>query len=266
MIWTLWPDWFWRQLGGGPPLNYVCFDLETLGFEVNDTLIWEVGHVVVVDGKARERFGCVLDWSKSSCFSKAVVQELFQKHIDGSLAPRSTRRLTWERITSSGHAPEQTLREWTAQLLRLRDLGFAFVGHNAVRFDEKVLHRHCTDLDVRDDFDLGPNALYDTMVLENLSQMLPLPKADPRPGETLRAWNDRVCTFSRRDVKSNLPTHCVQKYGLQPAGCGNRDYAHNASYDAWLCHCLFEIYRHALLRHRAMVAKRPRRVWRQRNH
>lgn len=263
MVFSKWPHWF-LQACGGIPSRYVCWDLETIGQGgPGEALIWQVGHVVVVEGKVVDRFEAILNWADSDLLRAETVQEALQQHQLHSVAGDSARyRLSWERLTSEGQRPERVMTEWPRQLQRLQQAGFKFVGHNVYNFDEKVLYHFIHDLDTFPDFSFGDWDLFDTCILEKLNQLEHEPRAEPRSGDTLRSYLLRSANPGAK-VYSNLPTHCVSKYGLRPPTNSKWDRVHNASYDAYLCFLLMEIFKYNYQSN--LVRRATQKHWRQRN-
>lgn len=263
MIFNKWPAWFLRACGGLPS-RYVCWDLETLGNGgPREALIWQVGHVVVVDGKVVDRFEAILNWSDSDLLRAETVQEVLQQHQLNSMGGEAAKaRLSWDRLVSEGQRPEHVMSEWPRQLHRLQKAGFKFVGHNVYNFDEPVLYHLIHDLDTYPEFSFGDWDLIDTCILEKLNQLEHTSRAEPRTGDTLRSYMTRSASPGTK-VYSNLPTHCVTKYGLRPPTSSRWDRPHNASYDAYLCYLLMEIFKH---QYGVRVAQgKTKRHWRQRN-
>jgi hypothetical protein len=247
MIFSKWPPWF-VQACGGLPSRYVAWDLEAMGCNVAEALIWQVGHVVVIDGKVEDRFEAILNWSDSDLLRSDTVQEMLQKHQLTSKAAPGGDRLSWDRLVKEGQKPEYVLTEWTAQLHRLQTAGFKFVGHNVYNYDEKVLYQHIHDWDLYPDFQFTDWDLFDTCTLEKLNQLTHVPQAEPRMGDTMRSYMQRA-QIPGSPVKSNLAVHCVTKYKLRPPVTSRWDKPHNASYDAYLCYLLMEIFRYSHHQH-----------------
>lgn len=241
MIVRQWPFWFKQLYGGSWPQDYVTWDCETTGFDKNRDVIVEIGHCLVEDGKVKDRLSVVLNWTEREVPPDGWLRKRLVNVRESMARDGKTYRMTYERMRKEGIEPEKALKFYHELFQTLIAQGVPFVGHNGF-FDEEMFAHNLAGFAVADDFKLPDNLVFDTMAIEKGNQMVGDKNALPREGETLRSYFRRV-KYLRNDVKTNLDTHCVAKYGF--AGRHGLDLAkaHTADFDAYLVHLLMEEFR-----------------------
>lgn len=240
MIVKHWPAAFLDAAGGFPDC-YVCFDLETTGFDRKTDVIIEIGHVLVEHGEVTDELSLLLDWSKHPVVPlhwlvdriAALRQTLSDKGI--------AHHLPYERLCKEGIDPLEALRFYREFFEQLKAQGMPVVGHNVYRFDEPMLEANLVGFQVCEEFAFGDWQLWDTLALEAATQHGPgEPKALPKAGETLRDWMKRA---SHLRAETNLTRTLLKKYDLAAKHGLNTLDSHSACYDARLCHHLMQEYR-----------------------
>lgn len=243
MIVKHWPGEFLAAAGGFPD-TYVCFDLETTGFDRKTDVIIEIGHVLVEDGVVTDELSVLLDWSKSPVvplhWLVDRIADLRQKLSDKGIA----HHLPYERLCKEGIDPIEALTYYRDFFEQLKAQGTPVVGHNVYRFDEPMLEANLVGFQVCPEFQFGDWQLWDTLALEAATIHGPgEPKTIPKAGETLRDWMKRA---SYLRAETNLTRTLLNKYDLAAKyDLDTRD-SHSACYDARLCHHLMQEYRAAL--------------------
>lgn len=241
MIVNYWPAWFRELYGGEWPVNYCCFDLETTGYSMERDVIVEWGHCLVQDGKPVDRLSLVIDWTNHSVVPDHWLRQRLQQVASSMSAAGSKSHMTYERMKSEGVKPDKALGFILKFIKTLAEKDSLFVAHGGYAFDEKMLASNFRGFGIAHDFSFGDNNLFDTDCVEKASQVVTHPRMHPRKGDTLRSYFHRVKYTRMAGVKSNLDTHCFQKYFA--AKGVKRSEMHGASTDAHCCHILMEEWR-----------------------
>ena len=117
------------------PSDYLCFDLETTGFDRKDDLIVEIGHCRVQNRSSSYYESRVLDWTQSEHVDIAWLEHKL-KAVQASMAKTGRDyHMTLDRMRDEGEKPEEVLKHYVDLLEGARKLGQVFVGHNLARFD-----------------------------------------------------------------------------------------------------------------------------------
>lgn len=240
MIVNMWPDWFRSTYGGEWPESYVTWDLETTGYDKHKDYIVEIGHCIVKDRKVVDRLSTFIDWSHFPGahieFMQARINKLNETmYVSKGLKPV----ITYERLCREGKPPEKVFSFYAELFGSLIEKNVIFAGHNVYTFDEPF-YQIMTERMQLPAFRFDENDLFDTDILERGNQLLTHPRFQPVYGDSLRSYFSR--SMYVRGVKSNLHTHCFEKYGFGNAGI-NPTEMHRAATDAFCVHLLMEKFR-----------------------
>jgi hypothetical protein len=236
-----WPAWFRALYGGDFPRSYCCVDVETTGYSFDRDLITEWGHCLVKDGKIVDELSLVVDWT-----SHAVVPDHWlRRRLDsvryGMQLSGLTCHMSWERMESEGLKPDKALgfiRDFTSTLQKK---GVLFVTHGGT-FDEKMICANLRGFKAAEGFSFGDNGMIDTEGVAKASQMPGNPRFHPQKNDTLRSYFHRVRYTRAAGLKSNLDTHCFERYGFEKHGVVRSD-MHAALVDCRCVHYLMEEFR-----------------------
>ncbi len=244
MIVKHWPVGFTAGYGHEFPSSYVCFDLETTGFDKKCDVIIEIGHVLVVDGEVTDELSVLLDWSKNPVVPQHWLRDRIANLRQTMSQKGIAHHLPYDRLVAEGIDAMEALAYYRDLFANLKAQGMPVVGHNVYRFDEPMLEANLLGFEVADEFAFGDWQLWDTLCLEAATQVGPKhPKALPQPGDTLRSWMARAAYIK---AETNLTRTLLAKYDLAAKyGLDTRD-SHSACYDARLCHHLMQEYRRML--------------------
>jgi len=240
----------WKTELGELPQSYFCFDLETTGFKFSwdksdpgetqcgDDLIVELGFCAVKNGQAEYYQGHILDWTRNPYVEEAFLRHKLDSCREHMARQGRTYRFDYETLREHGKDPVQVLDWYRRRLLKARQEGNLFVGHNICNFDARVFAQG-TEEWLGKRFDFQENEILDTAAIEKASQvgMAPLPE------ESMMRYFKRVMATPWADCKYNLDNHCVQKYRLEEKYELDSEQDHTAGYDAMLTHLLIEEYR-----------------------
>lgn len=225
------------RLGKKLPATYLCFDLETTGFNfdwrlsgASNDLIVDVGVCLNGDGGFFENK--ILNWlSGHHDVCKHWLSKKFEDCKTSMARSGKVYPFTVETI-ASGENPEFVL-EWTQQQLQksIDSCGFVF-GFNIMSFDRDVFADATAEF-LGKEYYMGDELLFDVGLIEKAAQ------ANIAMGvESLASYFFRI-KKSYSKVKWNLDT-CVERYNLRKHYDLNSISTHNASSDAMLTHILFE--------------------------
>lgn len=248
---------------GSLPDTYVCIDIETSGVRTRQSKILQIGHCVVVDRKVVDRDSFYLDWTKSTDrtgMTEATLKELQSEIAATGAAIRSGGKAfhtDWSKLLVEGQDPYQVIRDYARWVLEMKDEKTFMLMHNGYSFDCQFLSMAFsklaadmapkfalpmfvkgggTDYSHLDAFWFPDNAVLDTGIILKASQSERL----PLPGETLRAFSKRVSREVRRGLYWSLNEFAVPFFKLAEKYDLSAEKAHDAGYDTFVCHCLFE--------------------------
>jgi len=241
MIVNYWPAWFRALYGGEWPVNYCTFDLETTGYSMERDVIVEWGHCLVQDGEPVDRLSLIIDWTNHPILPDHWLRQRLQQVASSMAANGSKCHVTYERMKKEGVKPDKALPFILKFIRTLAERDSLFVAHGGYAFDEKMLASNFRGFGIAQDFTFGDNNLFDTDCVEKASQVVTHPRMHPRKGDTLRSYFHRVKYTRMAGVKSNLDTHCYEKYFKQK-GVQKCD-MHGALTDAHCCHLMMECWR-----------------------
>jgi DNA polymerase III epsilon subunit-like protein len=226
------------------PDDYLVLDTETTGVDFKQDLIWQVGHCLVNGRRPGDRGGVLLDWTRHPKINQAWLKQRLvdtkQKvEFDRDGRPTGkTYHISYERMAAEGVEPEPILREYLNWLREAHQDRLFFIAHNGYRFDAAMFQAHFDRfLGQRWLFDEWE--LFDTGMVEKASQAM----MAPWPTDTMRSFAKRVDSQRLRGIKWSLDQHCVPRYKLVERHHLDMAAAHDAGFDCYLCHLLFEHWR-----------------------
>lgn len=236
------------------PKNYVVFDLETTGINPTKDLIVQLGWCIVKDGKEDDRGGAILKWP---LFTKHVPNparfKLKLEEVKNKVEWRDGKptgkkyHFDFERVMDEGVDPMFVLEAANDILHGAREKKMFFIAHNGYHFDVPFLEGHFDFFLGKDNkfgnmprptFHFGDNELFDTGMVEKGSQCQMIPWLT----DTVRSWSLRTQRERIKNVKWALDTSCVPRYDLDKRYNLNIKEAHDAGFDCYVCHLLFQEY------------------------
>lgn len=239
-----------KEVFGCVPENYLVVDLETSGFDPTKDVILQVGHCVVKDRQVVDRGSFLLDWTQGRgprwhnhagtqqpqagpdlAWLQARVAET-EKQIRAQGKQFHT---TWERLCAEGHNPWDILEEYRTWFKEVSGNGWFLLTHNGYAFDIKFFDNHFDRFLNRPGkhFDCS---IFDTGAILKAAQLPTLPHA----GETPETFARRVASVRRKGLRWSLSEYAVPRFGLEKKHDLDPLQAHDAGYDAYVTHLLFE--------------------------
>lgn len=243
-----------RQVFGSVPDDYLVIDVETSGLSSTDFIL-QIGHCVVKDRRVVNRDSFFLNWASrpdlilrhygetnSEATNEDAVRWLSDRVTATGEQIRNHGRqfhTPWERVVNEGVDPEHTLRDYIKWFHEVNNDHRFLLMHNGYHFDCKMfdgqvrscLDDHQTLLPVfRDD------NIFDTGALLKAAQLPMFPEAN----DTLESFCRRVCNVRRKGVRWSLNEYAVPLFGLSAKHKLSSELAHDAGFDAYVCHLLFE--------------------------
>jgi len=220
----------------GPlPDNYFVFDVETTGLDTKKDLITQVGFCRVDDRKSVMNGSLMLDWTKDS----RVDHDWFKSRLRNCEAEmRSLGKAchaTYDRVTEEGLEPTEILQGFAALLREAKGSGKALLGHNVWRFDIPLLERHFKTY-ISDNFTFPPDAVWDTGMIEKARQLEMLPVN----GVSRHSFFAQVYNCRGKGLSWSLDRGCVPNYELVDKHALDLSQAHEAGFDCFICHLVFE--------------------------
>jgi hypothetical protein len=227
---------------GGFPENYLVFDCETQGLNVmsEDVLAVQLGYCLVENRVAIEHGSLLLDWSRPGT---GIDPSWFRMTLENTKNKMTSLgkpfHTDWDLIRAQGHHPVEALEAFRDLLVMAVEGGYGFCGHNAYRFDrrlvERLIAKHASA-----PFVFPSGSILDTGLIEkSFGVARPLPD----PAQCVRdAWYETMADL-RSTVKWSLDSACASRYDLFARGGVDPGMAHDAGADCVLTHHLMEAMR-----------------------
>jgi DNA polymerase III epsilon subunit-like protein len=241
----------------GFPNNYMVFDLETTGLEPRRDLAMQIGFCLVKDGVPVEKMGVIIDWTKLPSFLPKTKYQLFREKLEkvkhhvefkNGVPTGKKYQISFERMQDEGVHPITALELFHDLFVETRKQRRFFIAHNGYHFDVPFMEGHFDvflgarakefNIEERPPFYFADNELFDTGMVEKGSQC----QMSPWSNDTVRSWSLRTHNERIRNVRWALDTACVPRYGLKEKHNLDLDSAHDAGFDCYVCHLLFQEY------------------------
>jgi hypothetical protein len=199
---------------------------------------------MVIDSKPLDQGGLVLDWTQMkdrfpTDKLRARMEET-RKAVEWKDGKPTGKKyhMTIEMMQKEGIHPRDGLQAFAELLDDARRNKIFYVAHNGYHFDVRMLEDHFTAF-TKLPFRFGDNEMIDTGMIEKGSQS----NSIPWTGESVRDWSLRVSSARLKYVKWALDMHCVPRYGLATKYNLDMYAAHDAGFDCYVTHLLFEEYK-----------------------
>jgi len=239
----------------GFPDNYLVFDLETTGLNPGSDLAVQIGYCLVKGGKPVDQMGVILDWTSmpdkfphEKLRSKLAATKQAMEFKDGQPTGKKYHH-TFERMRDEGIPPLTALSLVYDLFQEVRKQKHFFMAHNGYHFDVPFIEGHFNHFlsgkyggITREPFYFNDNDLFDTGMVEKGSQSQSVPWAS----DTVKSWSLRTQHERLRNVKWSLDMACVPRYKLAEKYGLDMNAAHDAGFDCYVCHLLFEEYKYLL--------------------
>ena len=241
------------------PNDYVVVDVETTGirfykgvgdFFPNADLITQVGWCVVKDSRAINQGSFMLNWlelpqiKRDDMAARLLHTKQMVEMRDGQPTGKKY-HMTLERMESEGVNPLISLKTFKQDVIdSARENQMFLVAHNGYHFDVRMIEQHCNYW-LNEKVNFGPNEIFDTGMVEKGSQSSSVPWI----GDTVKDWSYRTYRIRLKNVRWALDKSCVARYRLDERHYlpkdiqGKIDQAHDAGFDSYLTHLLFEEYK-----------------------
>lgn len=224
---------------GNTPDDYVVFDAETTGPIVGTDLITQAGLCIVKNRQCVHRDVRVLNWADSDLINRDWLAERMAKTKEIMESKGKTYHTTFD-LLRTGDDPRTVLRDYAEIFEDAREKGFYFVGHNVWNFDRKIFCHHWSRFTPEDpQFDWGENELFDTGMVAKAIQI----GSYPWSNDTIKSWAARVGAVRAKGVFWALDNYCVPTYKLAEKHNLDMASAHDAGFDCYVTHLLFEEFR-----------------------
>lgn len=243
------------------PNDYVVIDVETTGvkfykgdmpkFFPDSDLITQLGCCIVKDSKAVYQKALILDWSRipgidADLLKKRLEETKKNVEFTNDGVPTGKKyHMTFDLMQSEGREPLEALGLFKHNVFDVaRKEGMFFVAHNGYHFDARMIENHYWHW-LEEHIGFGPNEIFDTGMVEKGSQS----NSVPWMGDTVKDWSYRTYKVRLKDVKWSLDRACATRYRLSdrhylPVNLEQRiEEAHDAGFDSYLTHLLFEEYK-----------------------
>lgn len=240
------------------PNDYVVIDLETTGirfhkgsqpFFPTSDLITQFGYCLVKDCKVVQQGASILNWyTVPEVDANALTERMrFTKQVveNKNGAPTGKKYHMTPELMQTGGNPIELLSAFKEYILDgARSNKMFFVAHNGYHFDARMITEHFAYW-LKQKFVFDANEIFDTGMLEKASQC----NTSIWQGDTLKDWSYRVYKARLKNVRWSLDKACVARYKLADRHYlpldleGRLEAAHDASFDSYLTHLLFEEYK-----------------------
>lgn len=203
------------------PDTYLVVDVETSGFQ---------GSI-----NPNSRPACVVQFGVAAVRGRQVTRRdaYFIQRSPGTMQPGATKanRITDDMLVN-GTPPEIFYPRLINLLETFRGDRCPFVGHNVVGFDRKFINMDIAQHGF--DFEIKPHEVVDTGLIYKASRM----GVEPRADELLSRFFERIAA-TRSSIKWNLVL-TMQELHLDTKFELDLDEAHDAGFDCYMTHLLFE--------------------------
>jgi len=225
------------------PHDYLVLDIETTGLCPETDLIWQVGHCLVTGSKPVDRGGALLDWTRHKKIDQGWLKQRLidtkqQVEFRDGRPTGKTYHINYQKMRAEGVDPEPVLASYLKWLREAHEDKLFFVAHNGYNFDAVRLAGHFKRF-LKEDWAFDDWELFDTGMVEKASQAMMYPRSD----DTMRSFSEYVGSARLRGVRWALDVWCVPRYGLAEKHGLDMNAAHDAGFDCYLCHLLFEHWR-----------------------
>jgi DNA polymerase III epsilon subunit-like protein len=234
------------------PNDYLVIDVETTGVEFHKgtpnytgDLITQLGSCVVRDGIAVKQSAVTLNWPLLSCISTESLRERMlqtKRNVEfkDGVPTGKTYHLSVEKL-ATGVNPIEGLREFRELLSFNRERGCFLVAHNGWKFDVRMLEDHLGYWLKADNqpFTFKNNELVDTGMIVKGAQT----NLTPYTTEPVRTWSNRVANARLKGIYWSLDNYCIPTYRLEERHYLDKSEAHDAGYDCYITHLLFEEFK-----------------------
>ncbi len=230
-------EWFKELKAVGYPLptSYLVFDLETTGVEIDKDLVVQLGYLNVIDDVPQAPVTCLLNWSECQDIDHEWLKNRLFNTKQRMAEKGSNYLFTYDDIINKGKNYKDVL---TAVYLAFKEhekSGCYFLGHNSFTFDKRFLlgqfHRF-----LELDFNFHPLQQIDTGLLAKAASMNIAPISDLE-----RFYHTTYKSYGKGHAWGLV--HCIEDYGLTAENLINIQNAHNAGYDCYLTHLLFQKFK-----------------------
>jgi len=222
------------------PETYVTFDLETSGIDREEDLIVQFGYCVVVDKELVSRDSFLFDWTRRL---SAPDVEWFKAKIERVRSDFASRGqhygMSLDRLCGEGIHPDEALSACSAFFDDWHSQRGYFIGHNVLSFDGPILSSNFKRFASRSFWLTKDMNVIDTGMLAKASQL----KLLPGPEERVFDFAHRVARTNGHDRFWSLDRACVPGLGLDKKHGLHAERMHDAEYDAYVTHLLFEEFR-----------------------
>ena len=226
------------------PDDYLVIDTETTGVKLQCDYITQMGHCLVKGRKVVDRGSFVLDWTKHPGVDQRWLQERLletrlhvERNRDGSQTGR-TYHMTYDKMASEGVEPTAVMQHYLDWFKETAANKMVFVGHNSYNFDANILQAHFRRL-FADDWKFDEWGMFDTGMVLKASQAAMAPWEGETPGQFYKRVNSQFL----RGIYWSLDRYAVPTYKLADRYGLDMKQAHDASFDCYVTHLLFETLR-----------------------
>jgi DNA polymerase III epsilon subunit-like protein len=215
------------------PNSYLVFDLETTGLDRRSDLIWQIGHCLVNDGEVQDKGSFVINWLDDPATDRLWLVNRISKLASAMEASGRKSQLTVEKV-AAGEPAKVVLDRYWKLLTKSRQDRLFFLTHNGYQFDCKFIEE-AFERTLGGIFRFNDYEVFDTGMVEKASQAL----MGVREGDTPRSFAQRIAASRLKGVHWSLDRHCIPKYDLATDHDLDVNEAHDAGFDAYVTHLLF---------------------------
>jgi DNA polymerase III epsilon subunit-like protein len=221
-----------RSRFGGLPTDYLVFDTETTGLSVRRDLPVQIGHVLVRDRQVVNKGSFILNWVKHSDVDRGWLESKLER-LQKIFADKGlVYQVSMSDLLTRGQDPLKVLQFYHEFFKENVVAGAHFVGHNILHYDcpllESVLQGFCKIA-----WRFPRDVTLDTCAIARAIEC----QADP--SGKLIDYQSKMMTERRYKVKSSAD-FCLERYDLVKAHNLDTAKLHEAEYDCYVNHLVFE--------------------------
>ncbi len=218
--------------------TYLVFDTETTGLDTDKDLILQFGHCNVVHGVANPQYDVMLNWTIHPDVDQEWLRNRLTETRERQESKGKTYKFTYENLARDGVDPVEVLKTYHNLFSMHQWDGGTFLTHNGAHYDSKIVASHFRRF-LNEPFTFWPERIIDTGMIEKAAQL----NLCLQEGESTREFHRRIHKAYSKGIRWSLSEYCIPNYGLQEKYGIDVNNAHNAGFDAFATHALFEEYR-----------------------
>lgn len=217
----------------GMPVSYVVLDIETSGLNHDHDKVLQIGWCTVQNRRCQENAGIVIDHTVGM---SDLELAMLKSRIDATAGKMKElgKQYGWSvsRIQEKGVSPKIAVNK----LVEVTEPFDDVLAHYGIAFDYPMLSNLTKPINGFELPNLESGHIHDSALMYKAC----VARIRPRPRESYVSYISRIMD-TRGPFKYSMAT-CITYFGLEAQGAVVRR-SHDAIYDTWLAHLVYESIR-----------------------